>query len=418
MSNPLRLLTCALISFTGAAADLPAADWPEFHGLNRDNKSTETGLLREWPEGGPKLLWTAAGIGKGYSSATIAKGMVYTAGMVDKQTFVFAFDLDGKPKWKTANGASWQATKEMRWAARFAGSRSTPTVHEGLVYHLGEQGRLAALDAKKGDEAWTLNLLDEFGATCPKYGLCESVIIDREKLICCPGGAKGYLVALDKKTGKLMWANTDVPGPVGYCSPIIVEFGGVRQVITLSAKALFGVDLASGKLLWSVAHGNSRNNSATDPIFHQGHVYASSGYGCGSVLVKLTPIGGGIKAEKVWSSKLMDNHHGGVLLIGDHLYGTGHRSRGWFCLDFMTGEQTCHARSKGSLTYADGRVYFLSERGLMSLLVPKPDAHEVVSSFKVPRGGEGAYWAHPVVCGGRLYLRHTDHLLAYQIKAQ
>lgn len=418
MPNSLHLSICALMCFVGSATDSAATEWSQFHGPNRDNRSTETGLLKVWSEGGPKLLWTATGIGKGYSSVTVADSTVYTAGMVGKQTFVFAFDLGGKLKWKAANGASWQATKKMRWALRFAGSRATPTVHEGVIYHLSELGRLAVLDAHKGEEVWALDLFEQFGAECPKYGLCESVIIDGAKLICCPGGTKGYMVALDKKTGDLIWANMDVPGPVGYCSPIVVDFGEVRQVITLSAKVLFGVDVATGKLLWSVPHGNARNNSATDPIFHKGYVYASSGYGCGSVLVQLTPTDGGIKAEKVWANKLMDNHHGGVLLIDGHLYGTGHNAKGWFCLDFMTGEQKCHARGKGSVTYADGMIYLLSERGLMSLVVPKPDAYEVVSSFKVPSGGEGAYWAHPVVCGGRLYLRHADHLLAYEIKAQ
>ncbi|KKL81255.1 hypothetical protein LCGC14_1996580, partial [marine sediment metagenome] len=246
----------------------------------------------------------------------------------------------------------------------------------------------------------------------------DTVLIDGEKLICTPAGAKGFMVCLAKKTGKLIWANTEIAGSVGYCSPVIAEFGGFRQLLSMTSAALIGVDIKTGKLLWSAAHGNRRSNTATDPIFHKGYVFASSGYGKGSTVVKLKAGEGGIQAEQVWASKLMDNHHGGVVLLDGHLYGSGHQAKGWFCLDLLTGKQAWKADGKGSLTYADGMLYRLEERGTMALVQATPAEQRIVSSFSVPSGGRGLHWAHPVVCDGRLYVRHADKLFAYDIRAK
>ena len=410
------LLVIIVVLISPSALGAAKREWPCFHGPKRDNKSTETGLLKTWPDGGPELLWTAPGLGKGYSSVSIADGLIYTAGMVGKQTSVFALDMEGKQKWRTPNGQSWEAT--MRHAVAYAGSRGTPTHDDGLVYHLGENGRIAALDAKTGQEAWHLDLLKQFNAKTAKYGLAESVLIDGDRLICCPGGTRGYMVCLEKKTGKEVWANADIKGPVGYCSPVIAKFGGFRQILSMSAEELFGVDAKTGKLLWRVKHGNKRKNSATDPIFFKGYVFASTGYGKGSTVVRLKPVEGGIKAERVWASKLMDNHHGGVVLLDGYLYGSGHQSRGWFCLDLLTSRAAWNSRGKGSLTYADGMLYCLEEGGRMALAEATPEEFRIVSSFNVPKGGAGLHWAHPVVCGGRLYVRHADKLFAYDIRAK
>lgn len=414
-TRTLLVMLVGLLACQWAAGE-PRPEWPCFHGPNRDNKSTETGLLKQWPEAGPKLLWTASGLGKGYSSVTVADGMIYTAGMLGKQTYVFALDLDGREKWRKLNGPSWETT--MRHAVGYAGSRATPTYDEGRLYHASEHGRLTAFDARTGRELWGIDLFKEFDAKVPSYGITESVLIDGDRLICCPGGKKGYIVCLEKKTGKTIWANTEIQDKLGYTSPVIAEFGGRRQILNVTAKSLFAVDAGTGKLLWSVPHGNFRGNSATDPIFHNGHVYASTGYGKGSLLVRLDAAAGAVKAETVWSSKLMDNHHGGVVLLDGHLYGAGDRAKGWFCLDFMTGKQAWNAPGKGSLTYAEGMLYCLEERGTMKLVEATPRAHRIVSSFTVPKGGGGRHWAHPVVCDGRLYVRHADKLFAYDIRAK
>ena len=410
----LTIIICCLVP--GSAVGELEQEWPCFHGPKRDNKSTETGLLKKWPDGGPELLWTASGLGKGYSSVTVGGGLIYTAGMISKQTYVFAFDLNGKQKWRKLNGRSWETT--MRHAVAYAGSRSTPTYDEGRVYHLGERGRLTAFTAKSGDEIWSLDLRRQFNAEVAEYGLAGSVLIDGDRLICSPGGTKGYMVCLEKKMGKLIWANTEIKDTVGYCSPVLAAFGGFRQVLSMSSKVVFGVAAGTGKLLWSVEHGNRRENSATDPIFHKGQVFASTGYGKGCVVVRLKPVEGGIEAEKVWSSELMDNHHGGVLLVDGFLHGSGHQSNGWFCLDFMTGKRAYNAKGKGSLTYAEGMLYCLEQRGTAALIKATPEDRRVISSFRLPKGGAGLYWAHPVVCGGRLYVRHADKLFAYDIRAK
>ena len=261
-------------------------------------------------------------------------------------------------------------------------------------------------------------LFKQFDAKAPKYGLTESVLIDGDRLICSPGGTKGHVVCLDKKTGKLIWARTDIEGTVGYSSPVIAEFAGFRQILAMSSKVVFGMDLKTGKVLWSADHGNRRQNSATDPIFHKGYVFASTGYGKGSILIRLKPVRDGIETEQAWVSKLMDNHHGGVVLADGHLYGAGHVAKGWFCLDFMTGKQAWKAKGKGSLTYADGMLYCLEEEGTMALVEATPKGRTILSSFPLPKGGDGRYWAHPVVCDGRLYVRHADKLFAYDVRGK
>jgi len=391
-------------------------EWHNFHGPDRTNKSTETGLLSEWPEEGPTLLWTISGLGKGYSNVSIADGYLFTSGIDDQQTFVFAFDLDGNLVWKKPNGQAWET--EMPWAISYNGARSTPTYSEGVVYHLGELGRLAAFNAKSGDEVWSIELRELFDAEIPEYGYSESVHIEGDRLYCCPAGEKAYMACFDKHTGKLIWANTEIPGTVGFSSLIIFDHGGHRQISGLSSNSLFGVDLNTGKLLWHTEYENSRSNNVSDPIYQNGYVFVSSGYGKGSLLIRLNSSGNGITPEKVWQTELMDNQHGGVILHNGYLYGAGQDARGWFCLDFQTGSQIWHTSGKGSLTYADQMLYCLDERGIITLVKATPEKYEAVSTFEVPDGGEGMHWAHPVVCGARLYIRHQDKLFAYDISDQ
>ncbi len=388
-------------------------EWHCFHGSNRTNKSAETGLLKKWPEAGPELLWTISGLGEGYSSVSVAKGYLFTAGMMEQQTCVFAFDLTGNLVWRKPNGQFWETN--MFHARSYTGSRSTPTYDDGIVYHLGELGRLTAFDYKTGEEVWSIELREQFDADIPEYGYSESVIVDGDRLYCSPAGKKGYIVCLDKKNGNLIWANAEIPGTVGFGSLVIFEYGGYRQLSGLSSNCIYGVDSKSGKLLWHVEYENSRSNNVADIIFHNGNVFASSGYGKGSILIRLKASGKEITTETVWNTDLMDNHHGGIILHHGYLYGAGHNARGWFCLDFETGRQMWKANGKGSLTYADSMLYCLDERGIMTLVRATPESFNATSAFEIPSGGKGMYWAHPVVCGGRLYIRHTDKLYAYDV---
>ncbi len=416
--NLLRFLTLFILSVTAVTLAGDKASWPCYHGPRRNNLSADKGLMQTWPEEGPKLLWTTSDIGFGYSSVAIVGDRIFTAGMIDRQTYVTALDMIGKQIWQRLNGQSWQASKRQTWAVPYAGSRGTPTVDGDMVYHLSELGRLAAFDFRTGEERWNIELLKTFNAERPEYGYSESVLIHGDTLFCCSAGEAGYIAALDKKTGRTIWVNTDVKDAVGNGSCVMAHIDGVSQVITMSANRVLSFDPDNGHLLWHFVFGNKRENSCTDVIVSNGLVYASSGYGAGSILLRPQRQGDGeFSVEQIWRSDLLDNHHGGVVLLDGHLYGAGHEARGWFCLDFLTGKQRWQETGKGSLTYADGRLFCLDERGTMSLVKAAPEKWDEISSFRPPRGGKGLFWAHPVVCRRRLYIRHAEKLFAYDIQA-
>ena len=379
--------------------------------------SAETGLLQAWPENGPELLWSVTGIGHGYSTVSIADGRIFTTGMMEKQTYVTALDLSGKILWQKLNGKSWEASSYQTWAVPYAGARATPTVDGNTLYHLSELGRLAAFDVRTGEERWNTDIMKTFRAERPEYGYSESVLIDGKALICCPAGEGGYMAALEKETGRTLWTSSSLKDPVGNGSAVTAVIDGEKQYVTLSASRILSFHPGDGRLLWQYPFANARENNCADAVVSGDLVYASSGYGKGSILLRpKRNTDGSYGVESIWSTELLDNHHGGVLLKDGHLYGAGHNSRGWFCLDFKTGNEMWKARGKGSLTYADGHLYCLEERGTMFLVKASPDKWEEAGSFKVPKGGEGFYWAHPVVCGGRLYIRHSDKLFVYDIK--
>ncbi len=231
------ILCFIVILFCGAASAQENGEWPSFHGLNRTNKSVETGLLKKWPTNEPELLFEIDGLGEGYSSVSVADGFIFAAGRLNDQTYVFVFDMNGKPVWKKPNGQAWDTT--MSWAKTYTGSRSTPTYDDGILYHLGETGRLTAFDHKTGKEIWDVNLPELFNAPLPEYGYSESVLINGDHLYCNPAGKNGFMVCLNKKDGTLIWANRDIPGTAGYSSPITAEFGGYRQIINMSSNCVY-----------------------------------------------------------------------------------------------------------------------------------------------------------------------------------
>jgi outer membrane protein assembly factor BamB len=405
----------ASIATAIAATSAFSADWPAFHGSDRSNKSKESGLLKEWPKGGPKLLWTAKGLGEGYSGVTVAGGFVYTAGNRDKGSFVFAFDLGGKLVWEKRAGASVYEAKDA-FARPYQGSRGTPVVDGGVVYYLSDAGFLSALDAKTGAEKWSVSLRERFNAEMPKFGYSESPLIIGDRLYVAPYGAKATVVCLDKKTGSVIWESGRVGGDAGYASFVPAENSGYKQLISFTSEFVYGVSEADGKILWTAPFKSKYEVNCTDIAYQDGHVFAASG-GLGSALVKLSAKGGGVAAEMVYETKAMDNQHGGVIIHNGYVYGSGHdQGPGWFCLDFKTGKQMWNAPGKGSVTFADGMLYFYDEKGKMSLVRAQSDKFAEAGSFEVPSGGKGANWAHPVVSGGVLYLRHADNLYAYNIK--
>ncbi len=389
-------------------------EWPCFHGSDRTNKSKETGLAQKWPGNGPELLMTIQGLGEGFSSVSIADGLLFTAGMENDLPYVFAFDLKGKLLWKRPSGGKWSTTAS--WASSYIGPRSTPTYDNGIVYFLGEMGLLTAFEARTGNVKWQVDLAREYDAVQTEYGYSESVMIEGNNLYVRPVGKKGHQVCLDKNNGKLIWATTQIPGVEAYTSPVVADHGGYHHLIGGSSICYYGVDTKTGKLLWKVDVVNQNACNISDAVFHNGHVFISSGYALGSMLYKLNVSGGEIRPEKVWQSTLMDNHHGGVIFHNGYIYGSGSKMRGWFCLDFMTGTQKWKAgNDEGSITFADGMLYTLDQRGTMRLVKAIPDKYEISGEFRVPSGGKGMYWAHPVVCDKRLYIRHADKIFVYDV---
>jgi outer membrane protein assembly factor BamB len=389
------------------------ANWPQFHGPRQDNISTETGLMTQWPEDGPTLVWTAEEIGTGWTGVTISDGRIFTAGGVEEEdaTVVFCLDMDGKVVWQTPVGS-------ICTAGRYKGARGTPTVDGDRVYYETGNGDVTCLLAATGEKVWSLNILDTFGAENIRWGLSESLVVDGDHLICCPFGEKASVVALDKMTGKTQWAAPSTDDQAGYGTPALVEHQGLRMILTMNAKALVGVNADTGELLFRHEHETRFDVNAIQPVFFDGNVFISSGYNRGSQMVHLEIKDGKVATETAWESKDMSNHHGGAVLLDGHVYGSSENK--WVCYNWETGETVYAERGvgKGSLTVADGMLYTLSEKGTMGLVKATPQGHELVGKFKLPEGGEGRSWAHPVVCDGRLYLRHDTRLFVYDIRAK
>jgi outer membrane protein assembly factor BamB len=344
--------------------------------------------------------------------------VIYTAGNLDRdgkpQSVVTALGLDGKIRWQTAVGPAW--TKD------YPGTRGTPTLDGDRIYYETPTGEVSALEAKTGRKLWEVNVLQQFDAENIQWALAESVLVDGPRVVVCPCGKKASVVALDKLTGKTVWAAKSTGDKAGYGSPTLGEYKGLRIVFTMTAKAVIGVNADTGDLLWRYEHETSYDVNAANPIFRDGWVFISTGYRSGSVMLKLAVDGAKAKVEKVWDSKDLDNQHGGVLLVGDYLYGSAHQANGgrWMCLDWKTGQRKYAEKGvgRGAVAFADGMLYTLSEKRDMGLVAATPDGHKLVGRFKMPSGGDGPSWAHPVVCGGRLYLRHDDVLFAYDVQAK
>lgn len=414
--SPSKVVALALISgifcVPGSMRAANAPSWPQFHGPTGDNISLDTGLLKKWPEGGPELIWTADGIGEGFASVTLSGGLIYTAGNIEEKTVVTALDLSGAIAWQAEAGAAWTKSHP--------GTRSTPTIDGDRVYYENPHGDVFCFHAKTGQEIWQRNILTDFAGKNIKWALAESVIVDGNRVICAPFGQKASVVALDKRTGKTVWAAPPTAGPAGYATATIVEYKGLRMILTMSGKALVGVNAENGAGLFRYEHLTKYDVNVLTPIFIDGNVFISSGYGAGSEMVKLTFGRGKITAERAWESKEMDNHHGGVVLVDGYLYGTSNRGN-WVCYDPKNGDVKYSEKGtgKGSLTVAEGMLYTLSEKThVVGLVKATPDAHEIVSQFTIPDGAKDPSWAHPVVCGGRLYIRYRDRLLAYDVAAK
>lgn len=378
----------------------------QWRGPDRDGVYPNENLLAEWPQGGPKLLWKATGLGEGYSSPAVTEDRVYVTALLDNTGYLFAFDHEGNPVWNVAYGPEWDQGHP--------GTRTTPTVVGDKMYLVSGVGHVVCLSTS-GTVLWTVDMTKTFGAQVLRWGIAESPLVDDDRVICTPGGSKAMLAALDRHTGETVWQTKGNGDISAYCSPDVITVGNNRIIVTMTQKHVVGVDAETGKFLWEQPHHTRYDINPNTPLYSNGLLYTNSGYGTGSQMFELSADGTSIK--KLWDNEIPDSQMAGMVLVDGYIYASGHSNRGWACVDWQSGELQWQDRDlggKGPIIFSDGLIYIYSEKGDVALVNPNPQKFDVISSFEVTEGS-GPHWAHPVIDNGRLYIRHGDVLLVYDI---
>lgn len=381
--------------------------WPQWRGPNRDGISREKGLATQWPEGGPPLLWKAAGCGKGFSSVAVANGRVYTMGDGSGASTVHCFD-------EMTGDKVWSSQRLGRTGGNYAGTKSTPTVDGGQVYALGQFGDLVCLNATDGSDVWRKNLVSDFSGKFSQWNYAESPLIDGEKLVVSPGGRAGLMLALNKSSGSPIWRTGEWREEVQYVSSIVSNLGGRKNYIQLTQKTLAGVDAETGRILWRAPRSGATAVIPT-PVVYNDIVFVTSGYNVGCNAFRV----GGSGARQIYANRDLVNHHGGVVLVDKYVYGHSDRG-GWKCMDVTTGDVLWadNGVRKGSVVFADGHLYCRSEEspGLVALVEATPEGYREKGRFRQPDRSRDKSWAHPVVVNGKLFLRDQDVLLCFDVR--
>lgn len=415
----LLVLPCAAVS---------AEDWPGWRGPDRDGRSPETGLMEAWPEGGPPLAWSASGLGNGYSSLAVVGDRVYTLGDHGDTQHALALSRDeGKILWKTPIGPSHED--------KYIGARSTPTVDGDRIYVLSTEGELFCLNAANGEVRWQRSLPEDFGGVMMSirghsWKFAESPLVDGDRVVVTPGAADAALVALDKMTGKEIW-KAKVPAlgekggdGAGYSSVVVSHGAGVKQYVQLMGRGVVGIEAETGRFLWGYNKVANDVANIPTPLVHGDHVFASTGYGTGAALLELSKTENGVDAEEVYflEGETFQNHHGGLILDDGTVYtGTGHNKGFPLALDMAEGKVAWGpVRNEGegsaAVTFADGRLYMRYQDGRMILVEANPEEYRERGSFEIPDVQQFS-WSHPVVAGGKLWLREQDNLWVYDVSA-
>lgn len=402
-------------------------DWPQWRGPERSGKSQETGLVDEWPEGGPPLAWRAKGLGAGFSSLAVRDGKIFTMGDLEDGQYVLALsDSNGEILWKTRVGP--------RHEDDYGGSRATPTTNQNKLYVMNTEGEVVCLRATDGSEVWRRSLPGDFSGYLMRamgqytWKFAESPLVDGDRVIVTPGHVEALMVALNKDTGEEIWRTEGRRlGPVGadgaaYSSVVVSQAAGTPQYVQLIGRGLIGVEAATGRLLWNYNRVASDVANIATPIVHGDYVFGSVGYDTGSALIRIHKEGEDFRAEEVYflEPNVMQNHHGGIILHDGTLYtGTGHNRGFPLAVDFLTGEvKWGPVRNEGqgsaAITYADGKIFFRYQNGVMILIEANPEEYREKGSFQIP-DVRNPSWAHPVIANGKLYLREQDNLFSYDI---
>jgi len=389
----------------------PSTDWPQWRGPERNGISKETGLLKQWPAGGPPRLWRVSNLGAGYGSLAIKGERIFLQMQVGRQSVVASLNRStGQIVWSKPLGNSGNND-------RGNGPRGTPTIDGDRLYALSESGDLACLQAADGATVWQRNILRDFKGSNIQWLISESPLVDGDHVIVSPGGRDATMVALDKMTGKTIWTSTGLSDEAGYASAIAGDVSGVRTYMTFTAEAGVGVRASDGKPMWKYTKAANRTANIATPVFVNGKVFFTSAYDTGGALLNLSAQGGEVKATESYFTRNMKNHHGGVVLVNGYLYGFSDNIL--TALQFDTGRVAWRDRSvgKGSVTYADGNLYILGEGNVVGLVEATPEGYREKGHFEIPDSGLPA-WAYPVVSGGRLYIRNQNTLTAYDVRAR
>jgi len=389
----------------------------QWRGPKRDGYFNEAGLLKSWPAEGPEMILKVEKLGKGFSSPVVANQTIYVTGMIDTLDYLTAIDFQGKIKWQVPYGRSWSKS--------FPDTRSTPTVEKDRIYVIGGMGRLVCIDATSGKEIWAVNVDMDYKSEWHLWGVSESPLIVDDKVICTPGGKMTSVVAFDKLTGKLEWKSECIGGQRSYASPIIFEYKNFRFILAATATHLIALNPENGDIAWNYKYYQNKLWDdqpgliwTNTPVYKNDEIFLSIGYDYPAVMLKMDSTGTSV-SEK-WIDHTLDNHHHGVIVNGDYIYGSNWINNGkgkWVCMKWDSGEIIYVADwiNKGSIIAADGLFYIYEEKtGTVGLIKPDPQKWDVISSFKV-NGGTGPHWAHPFISNGKLYLRHGDVLLVYNI---
>jgi outer membrane protein assembly factor BamB len=383
-------------------------DWFQWRGPNRDGHSAETGLLNAWPAGGPKLLWRATGAGTAYSSFSSSNGRLYTLGARGDTEYVMAFDAaSGKKLWEVPNGRRFR--NEMG-----DGPRSTPTIDGDRVYAFGGSGDLTALDAASGKRLWSVNVVQTFGGNVPYWGYSESPLIVGDRIVLNAGGRRASIVAISKADGSTLWQNHG--DEAAYSSPMLLRTGSLQQVVFFTGQRALAVDPRDGRLLWSYNKVSNNTANIATPIVQGNRVFLSSDYGTGAALLEVKAAGNIAAANEVYFTRDMRNHHASSVVVGNSVYGFS--SSILTALNFDTGQMLWRNRSvgKGSLIYADGRLYLYGEDGTVGLADAAPDAYRERGRFSLQTSTSNPAWSHPIITNGKLILRDQDNVYAYGIR--
>lgn len=380
----------------------------QWRGPDRDGKYPETGLMKSWPANGPELVWHYDELGEGHTSAVVTNDRVYTAGTLMGTGYIFCFSNDGKLLWKVSYGDEWTVS--------WPGTRSTPLFYNGKLYMLSGYGKVFCMDGSTGKTIWSVDLFNSYDGRNNKWGITENLLVGGNTLFCTPGGEKNNVIALDLNAGKLVWSCAGKGEVSAYCSPMLITLPGRKVLVTQTASSILGIDASNGALLWSHPQPNKWSVHANTPCFQDGYLYCMSGYGQGGVLLKLAADGSA--KQEVWRNPSPDNKMGGFIVLNGIIYGSSDLKGIWYGVDWNTGKTLFTDETllgKGNIIYADGLLYCYSDEGEVALIKPGATGIQKISSFRVPFG-EAQHWAHPVIAGGRLYIRHGNSLMVYNIK--